>query len=62
MDFEYMPIDCTTDLFYGPYETFPQARECAEGLERWEIVNRVGNLIYWSPKSSTVLIASEQAA
>jgi hypothetical protein len=62
MDLEYTLIDCATGLIYGPYETFVQARECAEGFERWEIINREGNLIDWSPTPSTVLTATEQAA
>lgn len=62
MDFEYTLIDCATDLIYGPYETFLQAHERAEGFERWEIINRLGNLIDWSPIPSTVLTATEQAA
>jgi hypothetical protein len=45
MDFEYTLIDCATGLIYGPYETFLQARERAEGFQRWEIINRAGNLI-----------------
>ena len=35
MDLEYTLIDCATGLIYGPYETCRQARECAEGFERW---------------------------
>ena len=62
MELEYTLIDCATDLIYGPYETFLQARERAQGFERWEIINRVGNLIDWSPTPSTVLTATEQAA
>jgi hypothetical protein len=62
MDLEYTLIDCTTGLIYGPFETFLQARERAEGFERWEIINREGNLVDWSPTSSTVLTATEQAA
>jgi hypothetical protein len=62
MDLEYTLIDCATGLIYGPYETFLQARECAESFERWEIINRAGNLIDWSPILSTVLTATEQAA
>jgi hypothetical protein len=59
---EYTLIDCATGLIYGPYETFLQARERAEGFEGWEIINRVGNLIDWSPTRSTVLTATERAA
>ncbi len=62
MDLEYRLIDCATGLTYGPYETFLQARECAEGFKRWEIINGVGDLIAWSPILSTVLTAIEQAA
>jgi hypothetical protein len=62
MDFEYTLIDCATGLIYGPYETFLQARERAEGFQRWEIINRAGNLIDWSPIPSTVLTVTAQAA
>jgi hypothetical protein len=62
VDFEYTLIDCATGLIYGPYETILQAHECAEGFERWEIINRSGNLIDWNPTPSTVLTATEQAA
>jgi hypothetical protein len=62
MDLEYTLIDCATGLIYGPYETFRQAREHAEGFELWEIINRVGNLVDWSPTPSTVLTATQQAA
>jgi len=62
MDLEYTLIDCRMGLIYGPYETFHQARECAEDFEQWEIINRVGNLIDWSPTPSTVLTATEKAA
>jgi hypothetical protein len=62
MDLEYTLIDCATGLIYGPYETFLHARERAEGFERWEIINRVGNLVDWSPTPSTVLTVTEQAA
>jgi hypothetical protein len=62
MEFEYTLVDCSTGLIYGPFETFNQARERAENFERWEIINREGNLINWSPTPSTVLTATEQAA
>jgi hypothetical protein len=62
MDLEYTLIDCATHLIYGPYETFSHVRERAEGFERWEIINREGNLVDWSPTPSTVLTATEQAA
>jgi hypothetical protein len=62
MDLEYTLIDCATSLIYGPYETFRQAREHAEDFERWEIINRVGNLVDWSPTPSTVLTATQHAA
>ncbi len=62
MNFEYTLIDCATDLIYGPYETYHQARERAESFERWEVINRAGNLVDWSHTSSTVLIEIEQAA
>ena len=35
---------------------------CTEGFERWEIINRVGNLVDWSPTSSAILTATELAA
>ena len=59
---EYTLIDCATGLIYGPYETFHQARDRAETFERWDIINRVGNLIDWSPEPSTVLTATGRAA
>ena len=62
MDLEYTLIDCAAGLIYGPYETFRQARERADGFERWEIINRVGNLVDWSPTPSTVLTATQHAA
>jgi hypothetical protein len=62
MDLEYTLIDCATGLIYGPYEAFFQARERAEGFEQWEIINRAGNLIDWSPAPSTYLTATAQAA
>jgi hypothetical protein len=62
MELQYTLIDCSTGLIYGPYETFNEARERAEGFERWEIINRVGNLIDWSFTPSTVLTATERAA
>ena len=62
MDLEYTLIDCAASLIYGPYETFRQARERADGFERWEIINRVGNLIDWNPTLPTSLTTTEQAA
>ena len=62
MDLEYTLIDCATGLIYGPYETFPQAFERAEDFEQWEILNRDGNLVDWSPTPSTVLTAIQHAA
>ena len=61
MDLEYTLI-VATGLIHGPYETFLQARERAEDFKQWEINNREGNLVDWSPTSSTVLAATEQAA
>jgi hypothetical protein len=62
MDLEYMLIDGATGLIYGPYETFLQARDRAEDFEQWEIINREGNLVDWSPTSSTVPTTTELAA
>ena len=62
MDLEYTLIDCATGLIYGPYETCLQALDRAEGFERWEIINRLGNLVDWSPPPSTLLTATVQAA
>ena len=62
MDLEYTLIDCATGLIYGPYETSRHARECAEGFERWEIINRVGDLVDWSPTPLIVQTATRQAA
>jgi hypothetical protein len=62
MDFEYTLIDCATGLIYGPYETCLQARNRAEGFERWEIINHVGDLVDWNPTPSTLLTATVRAA
>jgi hypothetical protein len=62
MDLEYTLINCATGLVYGPHGTFHQARERAEEFKRWEIINRKGNLVDWSPTPSTVLTATGQAA
>jgi hypothetical protein len=62
INLDYTLIDCATGLIYGPYETFLQARERAASFERWEILNRAGNLIDWSPAPSTVPTATERAA
>jgi hypothetical protein len=62
MYLEYTLIDRVTGLIYGPYETFLQARERAEGFERWEIINREGSLVDWSPTPSAILTAAKQAA
>jgi hypothetical protein len=44
----YTLIDCATDLIYGPYETFDQARGHADDFTTWEILNGDGNLGDWS--------------
>lgn len=62
MDSEYTLIDCATGLSYGPYERCRQARERAEGFERWEIVNRAGDLVDWTPALASVMTATKQAA
>jgi hypothetical protein len=62
MELGYTLIDCSTGLIYGPYETFNQARQHADDFERWEIINRDGNLVEWSPTPSNVLTTTEQAA
>lgn len=62
MDLEYTLIDCATGLIYGPYETFLHAREWAESFDQWEIIDRGGNLIDWSPTPPTVQTATKQAA
>ena len=62
MELGYTLIDCSTGLLYGPYETFNQARQHADDFERWEIINRDGNLVEWIPTPSNVLTATEQAA
>jgi hypothetical protein len=61
MELEYTLIDCSTSLIYGPYETFNQAREHAEEFEPWEIINREGNLVDWSPKLGAVPAIAEAA-
>jgi hypothetical protein len=62
MDLEYTLIDCSTGLIYGPYETFAQARDRAERFEFWEILNRVGHLVDWSPKPKAVAPVGAEAA
>jgi hypothetical protein len=62
MDLGYTLIDGATGLIYGPCETSRQARERAEDLEQWEIINREGNLVDWSCTPSTVRTATQQAA
>jgi hypothetical protein len=62
MELEYTLVDCSTGLIYGPYETFNEARERAEGFEYWEILNRVDHLVDWSPKPKAVAPASAEAA
>jgi hypothetical protein len=57
----YTLIDCVTDLIYGPYETFNQARGHAEDFERWEIINQEGNLVDWGPKPEAVPAIAEAA-
>src|SRR5262245_39828007 len=47
----YTLIDCSTNLIYGPYETFNMARSHAEDFSRWEILNEEGNLVDWSIKA-----------
>jgi hypothetical protein len=49
----YTLIDCATDLIYGPYETFNQARGHADDFATWEILNGGGNLVDWSLPSET---------
>jgi hypothetical protein len=44
----YTLIDCATDLIYGPYETFDQARRHADDFATWEILNGGGTLVDWS--------------
>jgi hypothetical protein len=44
----YILIACATDLIYGPYETFDQARRHACNFATWEILNGGGNLVDWS--------------
>jgi hypothetical protein len=48
MELEYMLIDYSMGLIYGPYETFNRARERAEDFAIWEILNRDGDLVDWS--------------
>jgi hypothetical protein len=49
----YTLIDCATDLIYGPYETFDQARGHADDFATWEILNGDDNLVDWSPPRET---------
>ena len=62
MKLEYTLIDCSTGLIYGPYDTFNQARELAGDFEVWEILNRDGNLVDWSPKPKAAASACAEAA
>jgi hypothetical protein len=62
MELEYMLIDCSTGLIYGPYETFNRAREHAEDFAIWEILNRDGDLVDWSSQPPTAESASAKAA
>jgi hypothetical protein len=62
MELEYTLIDSSTDLIYGPYENFVQARQHAEDFERWEILNRNGDLVDWSLQPPTAASASAEAA
>jgi hypothetical protein len=62
MELEYTLIDCSTGLIYGPYETFNRAREYAENFASWEILNRDGDLVDWSPKPKAAAPASAEAA
>jgi hypothetical protein len=51
----YTLIDCATDLVYGPYETFDQARGHADDFATWEILNSGDNLVDWRlPREQTV--------
>jgi hypothetical protein len=59
---EYTLIDCWTGLIYGPYDGFNQAREHAEDFASWEILNRDGDLVDWSPKPKVAAPASAEAA
>jgi hypothetical protein len=43
----YTLIDCSTDLIYGPYETFKEALDHTEQFDRWEIVTEDGDLVDW---------------
>jgi len=45
---EYTLIDCSTDLIYGPFESFNRARQEADNFERWEILNGDGDLVDWN--------------
>jgi hypothetical protein len=50
----YTLIDCATDLIYGSYETFDQARSHADDFVTWEILNGGGNLVDWNlPRETT---------
>jgi hypothetical protein len=46
----YTLVDCSTDLIYGPYETFKEALDHTEAFERWEIVTEDGDLVDWCNK------------
>jgi hypothetical protein len=62
MELDYMLIDCSTGLIYGPYDTFNRARERAEDFEQWEILNRDGGLVDWSPRQQPAATVRVKAA
>jgi len=62
MELEYMLIDCSTGLIYGPYETFNRAHEHAEDFAIWEILYRDGPLVDWRSQPPTAGSASAKAA
>ena len=50
---EYILVDYSTDLVYGPYETLNQARSHAEEFAHWEIIDGDGNLVDWCTPRKT---------
>ena len=57
MDLGFTLIDATSGLVSGPYETFDQARDRAEYLLDWEILNHDGDLVDWSRKPAAPAVS-----
>jgi hypothetical protein len=49
----YTLVNCVTDLIYGPYETFDQARGRADDFAVWEILTSDWSLVDWRQPRET---------